>query len=42
MWVYRWHGALTGGTGLGGEVITLETELPHGDGVDDAEGTARG
>lgn len=40
--VYRWHGALTGRTGrvVRGEDIALETELPHGDGVDHAEGIA--
>jgi hypothetical protein len=40
--VYRWHGAVTGRTGLvvRGEDITLETQLPHGDGVDHAEGIA--
>jgi uncharacterized protein DUF3616 len=40
--VYRWHGAVTGRTGLvvRGEDITLETDLPHGDGVDHAEGIA--
>ncbi len=40
--VYRWHGALTHATGrvVRGEEITLETELPHGDGVDHAEGIA--
>jgi hypothetical protein len=40
--VYRWHGALRGRTGqvVRGEEITLETELPHGDGVDHAEGVA--
>ena len=40
--VYRWRGALTHATGrvVRGEEITLETELPHGDGVDHAEGIA--
>jgi Protein of unknown function (DUF3616) len=40
--VYRWHGAVTGRTGrvVRGEDITLETDLPHGDGVDHAEGIA--
>ena len=40
--VYRWHGALAGRTGrlVRGEEITLETDLPHGDGVDHAEGIA--
>jgi uncharacterized protein DUF3616 len=40
--VYRWHDAVTGRTGrvVRGEEITLETELPHGDGVDHAEGIA--
>jgi hypothetical protein len=40
--VYRWHGAATGETGqvVRGEEISLETELPHGDGVDHAEGIA--
>jgi hypothetical protein len=40
--VYRWHGAARGETGrvVRGEEISLETELPHGDGVDHAEGIA--
>jgi hypothetical protein len=40
--VHRWHGALAGSTGqvVRGEEITLETQLPHGDGVDHAEGIA--
>jgi hypothetical protein len=40
--VYRWHGAVAGRTGLvvRGDDITLETDLPHGDGVDHAEGIA--
>jgi uncharacterized protein DUF3616 len=40
--VFRWHGATTGESGpvVRGEEISLETELPHGDGVDHAEGIA--
>jgi hypothetical protein len=40
--VFRWHGAATGGAGpvVRGEEISLEAELPHGDGVDHAEGIA--
>jgi Protein of unknown function (DUF3616) len=40
--VYRWHGAATGAAGqvIRGDEIRLETELPHGDGVDHAEGIA--
>jgi Protein of unknown function (DUF3616) len=40
--VYRWHGAATGEAGwvVRGEEISLESELPHGDGVDHAEGIA--
>ena len=39
--VHRWHGA-AGGTGsvVRGAEIGLEAELPHGDGVDHAEGIA--
>ncbi len=40
--VHRWHGAATPGTGrvVRGDEITVETVLPHGDGVDHAEGIA--
>jgi Protein of unknown function (DUF3616) len=40
--VYRWRGAVAGRTGLvvRGDDITLETDLPHGDGADHAEGIA--
>ncbi|HXV92944.1 MAG TPA: DUF3616 domain-containing protein [Pseudonocardia sp.] len=40
--VHRWHGAATCDTGrvVRGREITVETELPHGAGVDHAEGIA--
>ncbi|NMI02233.1 DUF3616 domain-containing protein [Pseudonocardia acidicola] len=40
--VYRWHGAARAETPrvVRGEELTVETELPHGDGEDHAEGIA--
>ncbi|MFC5996544.1 DUF3616 domain-containing protein [Pseudonocardia hispaniensis] len=40
--VHRWHGGATAETGrvVRGDEITVETALPHGDGVDHAEGIA--